>query len=189
MPRVLGLGHVGLYVRDLDRMVAFYRDTLGMRVTKRSPDGRAVFLSADPDAVDHEIALMVGRPAEDEPHLIQQISLRVPSLDDLRAFHRRLVAEGYRIDRVVTHLSAIGCYFFDPEGNRTEVFWLTGRPSWIVISIPIDIHRPDAEVLADIDRVWEKTRHVQVGGEPDAAAVAAIEEALAAARMPAGVSA
>jgi hypothetical protein len=84
------------------------------------------------------------------------------------------VAEGYRIDRVVTHLSAIGCYFFDPEGNRTEVFWLTGRPSWIVISIPIDIHRPDPEVLADIDRLWEKTRHVQVGAEPDAAAVAAL---------------
>ena len=33
MARVLGLGHVGLYVRDLDRMVAFYRDVMGMRVT------------------------------------------------------------------------------------------------------------------------------------------------------------
>ena len=29
MARVLGLGHVGIYVRDLARMVAFYRDVLG----------------------------------------------------------------------------------------------------------------------------------------------------------------
>ena len=30
MARVVGLGHVGIYVRDLERMVAFYRDVLGM---------------------------------------------------------------------------------------------------------------------------------------------------------------
>jgi catechol-2,3-dioxygenase len=178
MPRVVGLGHIGIYVRDLDRMAAFYRDFLGMQVTKLSP-GRAVFLSSDPDQVDHEIALMTGGPngADSAPDKIQQISLRVPTFADLREFHRRIQAEGYKIDRVVTHLSAVGCYFFDPEGNRTEVFWLTGRPSWIMIGIPIDIQRSEAEVLADVDRVWEQTRHVPMGSAPDAAALAAMERA------------
>src|SRR5438105_4389574 len=109
MPRVVGLGHIGIFVRDMPRMAAFYRDFLGMQVTKQSPDGRAVFLSSDPERVDHEIALMTGRPADEEPHLIQQISLRVQSYDDLREFHARLNRDGYRIERVVTHLSAIGC--------------------------------------------------------------------------------
>jgi catechol-2,3-dioxygenase len=123
-----------------------------------------VFLSADPQAVDHEIALMRGRPAADEPRLIQQISMRVASLDDLRAFRRRLVADGYRIEGVVNHASAIGCYFFDPEDNRTEVFWVTGRPCWVPTANPIDIERPDAEVLAEVDRVWSQLREVPVGG-------------------------
>jgi len=136
MPRVTGLGHVGIYVRDLERMVAFYRDVMGMRITKQNWRVGIVFLSADPDAVDHEIALMRGRPDATDPHLIQQISMRVASLDDLRAFHRRLVADGYRIEEVVNHASAIGCYFFDPEGNRTEVFWVTGRPCWVPPSAP-----------------------------------------------------
>jgi catechol 2,3-dioxygenase-like lactoylglutathione lyase family enzyme len=183
MARVVGLGHLGLYVRDIDRMVAFYRDFMGMQVTKRSPDGRMVFLSGDPEAVDHEIALMVGRPADEEPKLIQQISLRVETLDGLRDFYRRIQEAGYKLDRVVTHLSAIGCYFFDPEGNRTEVFWLTGRQSWVMVGIPIDIFRPDAEIMADIDRVWEQTRHVQMGEAPDAAAIAAMEEAMRQARQ------
>ncbi len=113
MPRVTGLGHVGLYVRDLERMVGFYRDVMGMQVTKQNWRAGIVFLSADPEAVDHEIALMRGRPSADDPHLIQQISMRAASLDDLRAFHRRLLAEGYRIEHVVNHASAIGCYFFD----------------------------------------------------------------------------
>jgi catechol 2,3-dioxygenase len=181
MSRVVGLGHIGLYVRDIDRMAAFYRDFMGMQVTKRSPNGNAVFLSAEPSAVDHEIALMAGRTDDSDPRFIQQISLRVETLDDLRDFKRRILEAGYQIDSIVTHLSAIGCYFFDPEGNRTEVFWLTGRPSWVMVGIPIDIDRPDADVLADIDRVWEKTRHVAMGTVPDAAATAAMDEAYRAA--------
>jgi catechol-2,3-dioxygenase len=186
MSRVVGLGHIGLYVRDLDRMTTFYRDFMGMQVTKLSP-GRAAFLSADPEAVDHEIALMTGRPADGDPQLIQQISLRVNTLDDLRDFKRRILQEGYKIDAIVTHLSAIGCYFFDPEGNRTEVFWLTGRPSWVMVGVPIDIDRSDAEILAQIDRVWEQTRHVAMGTAPDAAAVAAMQQAVQEARTPVGV--
>jgi catechol 2,3-dioxygenase len=164
MARVIGLGHVGIYVRDLERMVTFYRDLLGMRVTKQNWRAGVVFLSADPDSVDHEIALMSGRPDARDPHLIQQISMRVATLDDLRAFRRRLAADGYRIEGVVNHASAIGCYFFDPEGNRTEVFWVTGRPCWVPTVSPIDIERPDDAVLADVDRLWERLRDVPVGG-------------------------
>ena len=77
MPRVTGLGHVGIYVRDLERMVAFYRDVLGMQITKqnwrarrgvpeRRPRGRR------PRDRPH------ARPARrGDPHLIQQISMRV----------------------------------------------------------------------------------------------------------------
>ena len=164
MARVKGLGHVGIYVQDLEQMVAFYRDVMGMTITKQNWRAGAVFLSADPEAVDHEIALMRGRPSADDPHLIQQISMRVDTLDDLRAFYRRLRTEGYRIERVVNHASAIGCYFFDPEGNRTEVFWVTGRPSWVPVANSIDIEQPDDLVLAEVDELWKQVRHVPVGG-------------------------
>lgn len=164
MAGVLGLGHVGIYVRDLERMVAFYRDVMGLQVTKQNWRFGIVFLSADADAVDHEIALVRGRPAGEEPRLIHQISLRVETLDDVRAFHRRLVKEGYRIDEVVNHASAIGCYFFDPEGNRTEVFWVTGRPCWVPIADPIDIEQSNEAIMAEVDRLWEQLRHVPVGG-------------------------
>ena len=164
MARVTGLGHVGIYVRDLERMVAFYRDLMGMQITKQNWTAGIVFLSSDPERVDHEIALMRGRPSAEDPHLIQQISMRVASLADVRDFHRRLRAEGYRIERVVNHASAIGCYFFDPEGNRTEVFWVTGRPSWVPVATPIDIEQPDEAILAQVDELWNQVRHVPVGG-------------------------
>ena len=182
MPHVTGLGHIGLYVRDVPRMAAFYRDFLGMQVTKQAADGRAVFLSSDPEAVDHEIALMVD-PTGATTQNIQQISMRVPSFEDLQEFHRRILADPVlKVDTTVTHLSAVSCYFFDPEGNRTEVFWLTGRTSWVMIGVPLDIQRSKEEVLAEVDRVHEKTRHVPMGAAPDPATQAAMRQAVTEAR-------
>jgi catechol-2,3-dioxygenase len=168
MARVVGLGHVGIYVRDLERMVAFYRDFLGMQVTKQNWRGGTVFLSSDPAASDHEIALIRGRPEGEDPHLINQISMRVESLDDLRTFQRRVLDEGYALDRVVNHGSALGCYFFDPEGNRTEVFWRTGRDCWVPTSEPVDLSKSDDEIMAHIDRIIERERDVLVGGSKEA---------------------
>jgi catechol-2,3-dioxygenase len=182
MPSVTGLGHIGLYVRDVPKMTAFYRDFLGMQVTKQAPDGRAVFLSSDPQAVDHEIALMID-PSGGKTENVQQISMRVPEFGDLQEFHRRILADpALRVDSVVTHLSSVSCYFFDPEGNRTEVFWLTGRPSWVMIGVPIDLQRSKDDVLAEVDRVYAKTKHVRMGEAPDAATAAAMRVAVQAAR-------
>ena len=55
MATVKGLGHVAIYVRDLERMVEFYRDLLGMRITKQNWRAGVVFLSVDPASVDHEM--------------------------------------------------------------------------------------------------------------------------------------
>src|SRR5207253_5967180 len=66
MARVTGLGHIGIYVRDLERMVAFYRDLMGMRVTKQNWRAGIVFLSADAESVDHELALLRGRARADD---------------------------------------------------------------------------------------------------------------------------
>jgi catechol 2,3-dioxygenase-like lactoylglutathione lyase family enzyme len=164
MGHVLGLGHVGIYVRDLERMVAFYRDFVGLTLTKQDWKWGIVFLSADPQAVDHEIALVRGRPENDDPHLIHQISLRVDTLDHLRQYHRRLVAEGYRIDQVVNHGSAIGCYFYDPEGNRTELFWVTGYPCWVPYADPIDLEQSDEEIMAAVRGVIDREGWVPMGG-------------------------
>ena len=163
MPKVTGLGHIGIFVRDLERMVAFYRDFLGLKITKQNWRAGVVFLSADAKAADHEIALVRGRPAGEEPRLIQQMSFGCASLNDVREFHRRLVREGYRIQRVVNHASAIGCYFYDPEGNCAEVFWLTGKESWVPVSLPVDLEQSDEAILAEVDKLWQRVRHIGVG--------------------------
>ena len=57
--RVIELGHVSLFVRDLEASVSFYRDVLGLRETGRGKDGRIAFLSAG--AHHHDVSLELAR--------------------------------------------------------------------------------------------------------------------------------
>ena len=119
MPQVEGLGHVGVYAKDLMNMRAFYTRVVGLKIADEDLEGRGmVFLSANPEYEHHEFVLMKGRNAPEDARLIQQISFKVPSIDDLRDFYHRLQAEKVKIDRIVSHGNAFGMYFFDPEGHR-----------------------------------------------------------------------
>ncbi|HVA24410.1 MAG TPA: VOC family protein [Chloroflexota bacterium] len=103
MSRVVGLGHVGIYCWDLKKMTDFYQHFMGMQLTKQNWQRGMIFLSSDPERSDHEIALMAGRPEGEQPHLIDQISMRVETLADLRDFVRRIREAGLRIDHIVSH--------------------------------------------------------------------------------------
>src|SRR5215218_10775323 len=50
------LNHAVLYVRDVERSTAFYRDVLGFR-TKLEIPGRAAFLQAEDSTNDHDLGL------------------------------------------------------------------------------------------------------------------------------------
>ena len=97
-------------------------------------------------------------------------------IGDVRDFKKRILAKGYQLDRIVTHASAIGCYFRDPEGNPTEVFWLTGLTSWAQIGVPIDIDQSDEQVMADVRRSWDTVKHVEMGNVPSTETFDAIKD-------------
>ncbi len=155
MPRVTGLGHVGLFVQDPEKMIDFYSNFLGMQVTDRGADDWIVFLSARPQQEHHELALM---KAPDRKSEVQQISFTVGSLADLRTFWQQINARGYPVDRVVNHGIAFGCYFRDPEGNRVEVYWPTGKDYPQPHGDPIDLGQSEAELLALLDAMPPKAR-------------------------------
>jgi catechol-2,3-dioxygenase len=158
MPRVTGLGHVGLFVQDPAKMIDFYSNFLGMQVTDRGEDDRIVFLSARPDQEHHELALA---KAPDRKSEVQQISFTVGSLTDLRAFWQQINERGYPVDRVVNHGIAFGCYFRDPEGNRVEVYWSTGKDYPQPHGDPIDLGQSEEELLALLDAMPAKARTVR----------------------------
>ena len=150
MPQTSGLGHVGIYTQDLMKMRDFYTRVIGLKVADEDLDGRGMcFLSADPVAEHHEFVLMKGRQTADETQLVQQISFKVNSIQELREYKQMIEDENLKIDRIVSHGNAFGMYFFDPEGNRVELYYRTGFPVPQPHGDQLDLSRSDEELLTD----------------------------------------
>lgn len=148
------LAHVGIYVADLDRMAAFYTRFFDFTVTDRGVLGATeiVFLSRNPDE-HHQLVLASGRPTPLGFNVVNQISFRVASLDDLRRLHARLADEPVTEIRPVSHGNAWSVYFKDPEGNRIELYldtpWYVSQP----FREPLDLSQSDAAILAETERL------------------------------------
>jgi len=150
MPRIKGISHVVLYVNDLDKMVAFYRDVLGL-IKYREYPGRMVFLTPDPDIDDHQLALAKGR--EGSAKLIGHIAWRVETPADVKAYYDRFKAQGVPIDHCVSHAyqemgNTVSCYFLDPEGNRLEIYALVPERDDVRANRPLDLDKSVAEIVA-----------------------------------------
>lgn len=143
------ISHAGFHVFDLPKMVDFYTDVVGLKVTDRSGDDRICFLSADPR--DHHQMLMVrGRTSGKEDKHFNHIAFRVDSLSQVKDVYSR-VKDHPEVSNVspLTHGNAWSVYFNDPEGNRTEVFvdtpWHCQQP----FAEPIDLDKTEEEIAED----------------------------------------
>jgi len=159
MPKVNSLGHMGVYVRDVERSVAFYRDILGLQVSDRSPRG-GVFMTAQDRAVEHhEILLAPGRNDDGKVNVLQQISFRCATLKDVKDFYRVFVDNNVPINRCVSHGNTVSIYAQDPDGNSVEVYWPSGVDVPQPFGKTMDLNRSESEIrdqLNEILKEWER---------------------------------
>ncbi|MET4579531.1 VOC family protein [Ottowia thiooxydans] len=155
------LTHLGLYVRDLDTMVAFYADLLGMVVTDSGElrGARITFMSRNPEE-HHQLVMISGRP-DDEYSPVSQMSFRVGTLEDLQYYHRAVAAMGLRDVRPSNHGNAWSIYFLDPEGNKVEIYaaspWYVNQPHLQ----PLDLDAPADEIRASTEAMVRRDASFQ----------------------------
>ena len=140
---IAGFNHSGFVVQDIDLMVAFYRDTLGLTVMNEidsvaPPEGDHTGI---PGA--HRTLVFVGKPEGD--HALELVHFIDPpspgghldrhqlgaahicfNVTDLEALHQELSSKGVRFvtEPIMTDtpegLRRCICYAQDPEGNYVE---------------------------------------------------------------------
>ena len=162
----LMFSHMGLSVKNIEKMEDFYGRVLGFTVTDRGTAGgmQLVFLSRDPGD-HHQIVLATGRPDvlpgnTANPQFgpsINQISFKMGSLADLREMGERLEAGGGSNLFPANHGVAWSIYAHDPEGNNLEFFvdteWYITQP----FLIPLDLARTDVEIIEQTRSLCESS--------------------------------
>jgi len=122
--RVTELGHVSLFVRDLEVSTRFYRDVLGLRETGRGKGGRIVFLSAG--AHHHDVSLELARvdapfPPAGAPGLYHVAFCVGGTREALRA--ARAEAERAGLAPFGETDGATPCFCVkDPDGHAVELY-------------------------------------------------------------------
>jgi catechol-2,3-dioxygenase len=125
------LNHAVLYVRDVERSVAFYRDVLGFRLLPMTPDGfrGAAFLQAPGSTNDHDLGLFeIGATAADSPAGRSTVGLyhlawEVETLADLEQLMVTLANAG-ALAGSSDHGTTKSLYAKDPDGLEFEVAWI-----------------------------------------------------------------
>jgi catechol 2,3-dioxygenase-like lactoylglutathione lyase family enzyme len=127
--QVLGLDHLVLRVKDLDRALAFYRDLLGCAL-ERSLDeiglyqlraGRSLI---DLVTLDGELGRHGGAGPGAEARNVDHLALRIEPFDET-ALRAHLEAHGIAVGEAVRRYGAEGMgpsiYIEDPDGNTVEL--------------------------------------------------------------------
>ena len=111
--RLSRIGQIAVNVRDLDRAVAFYRDTLGL-----------TFLFAIPNAAFFECGgLRLMLAIAEAPEFDHAASIIYYLVDDIHAAGTALAAAGVKIEsepRLIARMpdhELWMCFLRDPEGN------------------------------------------------------------------------
>ncbi|WP_322057299.1 VOC family protein [Paraburkholderia sp. J63] len=129
------LGHVNLWVDDLGRSEAFYRDVCGLNIEFWEPDLQATFLGTG--HTPHDLGMMKTTGGVDRygrngllqlPGTIglapglNHLAWELENEAELVDAWRRLKVAGVPLDLTVDHQVAHSVYVFDPDRNYNEFY-------------------------------------------------------------------
>lgn len=123
---IRGLIEIVLVVEDIERSLAFYRDTLGLEtISPAAVPVKFLRIGAPRDGVPQQVVLIPRPMAAEQPlarsRRLHHIGLEVAP-EDFAAERERLASLGFEI-RGGTHpfLPVDAFYLDDPDGNEIEI--------------------------------------------------------------------
>ena len=126
------LNHAVLFVSDLERSLAFYRQAFDMEVVAREPQANAAFLRLPRSGNHHDLGLFgVGaQPPRPRGSIgLYHLAWQVDTIDELEQA-RLTLAELGAFTGESSHGATKSVYAADPDGNEFEVMWMLPRETW-----------------------------------------------------------
>jgi catechol 2,3-dioxygenase len=141
------IGNVTLKVKDLEKLIRFYTETIGLKVLTRSDS--AAQLTAD--GITPLLTLEGNPKLEQRPVRsagLYHLALLVPTRKDLANVLQHFIKTDTRLAGASNHKFSEAIYLQDPENNGIEVYRDVDRKDWVrdekgklpAVSEPLDVH-------------------------------------------------
>src|ERR1700679_3906519 len=139
------LGHVVLYVKDVERSATFYRDILGFRMIASEP--RVALFSS---GRTHNELLLIETGQDPQPKKsyngLYHIGLKIgDTIEELSAALEELKKAGVTIIGATDHHVTKSLYILDPDGNELALYvdqaddWKTNPMSILARPQPLQL--------------------------------------------------
>ena len=154
------LGKVSLKVVDMEKMVDFYSNGLGLKIL--SQDDKRTILGTDKIELVELVTDSHVRKYEKSFTGLYHLALLLPEENDLLAMIYFIQKNGVEISGAADHIFSQAIYLDDPENNGIEIYTDRPRNQWIYedegglkgVSDPLDVetlHREfDGRVLSEV---------------------------------------
>lgn len=152
------IGAVTLTVRDLERALAFYQDSIGFRLQGRQEN--VAMLGAG----ERDLLVLRGQPEASPSGRsrtgLYHFAILTPSRRHLARSLRHLIDGGVRPQGFADHLVSEAIYLADPEGNGIEIYRDRPRDEWVykegvvqIDTVALDVQGV-LDALQDDDEPW-----------------------------------
>ncbi|RZT21664.1 VOC family protein [Fictibacillus sp. BK138] len=141
------IGNVTLKIRDLEKLIKYYTETIGLKILTRSDS--AAQLTAD--GIQPLLTLEGNSSLEQRPVRsagLYHLALLVPTRKDLANVLQHFIQSDTRLVGASNHKFSEAIYLQDPENNGIEIYRDVDRKDWVrdekgklpAVSEPLDVH-------------------------------------------------
>ena len=130
MPADAGISFVELRVRDLGRMLTFYRDALGLTETKQTTSGSELAAAGGGETIVRLFEDRNAEPRASRTTGLFHTAIRFPGRVALAQIFRRLASLDIAFQGFADHGVSEALYLADPEGNGLELYADRPRNQW-----------------------------------------------------------
>lgn len=116
------LGHVNLYVSDVDRSYAFFKDVVGLNESYVQPLNKAAFLGNNNTHHDVAVIDIHGPLGRNHGVGLNHLAFELETEVDLVTGYEPAVAAGVKFSMTLDHDIAHSLYGPDADGNMVEIY-------------------------------------------------------------------
>jgi catechol 2,3-dioxygenase len=158
----MSVGPPTLKVRDLDRMLAFYKDIFGLEKVANDEEGYFTLGLKRKSGQQPLLVLKHDANAKRSSEMsagLFHIAITVPDRRSLALAYTSLARNGIRFDGLTDHIVAESLYLHDPEYNGIEIYrdrprsyWFDADGNWNMGGGPLDLNG----VLSELDTLAQE---------------------------------